>query len=602
MSELDIEELARVPGLYPWPGAFDVSPDGKQVAFVWNRSGQWEVYLLAVAGGEPVCITTGPESKVAPRWSPDGHVLAYAQDYQGDELFDIWLYDTRIGARRNLTPDSPEAIYPLVSWSPDGTHLAFTSNRSGKFAVYTLPVAGGQARLVCDHPYSDLSPEWSPDGEWIAFPALVTGQDTHLFLAPAAGGEAHPVVGPDGPIEAAWPRWSPDGRRLALVSTAAGKSDIGIYDLTSGAITWLADAEWEAYWPAWSPDSRRLAYVLNRDGNYDLIISDLESGERLRLAVGPGVHAYPRFVSGGDALVFIYQSAGHPPDLWAAWFNGGVHYRQLTQSLPPSLANVTFVTPRVVRYASFDGRSIAALLYQPEHGQPPYPTVILIHGGPSAQQTNIWEPAIQYLVSQGYLILAPNYRGSTGYGKAFQELNRFDLGGGDLKDVIAGAEYVVKAGLADPKRLAVTGGSYGGYLTMMALAQDPQRWAAGVCIVGFLNWVTEYENEREDLKYWDLQNMGDPVKDADRYYARSPIHFIDRIQAPVLFLHGANDPRCPVKEIEQAVNVLTRLGKAYECKIYPDEGHGFRRIENKVDAYRRRAEFLKRYLSPRPAD
>lgn len=600
MRGLDIEELARAPGLYPWPGAFDVSPDGKLVAFVWNKSGQWDVYLAPVAGGEPdggsLCITSGPESKIAPRWSPDGRTLAYVQDHQGDELFDIWLYDARTGAHRNLTPDSPDAIYPMVSWSPDGARLAFTSNRSGKFAVYTLPVEGGAATLVCDHPYSDFSPEWSPDGKWIAFPALVTGQDTHLFLAPADGGEVRRVAGPDGPIDAAWPRWSPDSRRLAFVSRASGKSDVGVYDLESGALTWLADPEWEAYWPDWSPDGRRLVYALNRDGNYDLAIRDLESGEQLSLAIGPGIHAYPRFLPGGEALIFTYQGAGHPPDLWVAAFTERVRYRQLTQSLPASLADAAFVTPRVVRYTGFDGRSIAALLYQPGRGEPPYAAVVFIHGGPSAQQTNVWEPAIQHLVSQGYLVLAPNYRGSTGYGKAFQELNRFDLGGGDLKDVIAGAEYLVSAGLADPRRLAVTGGSYGGYLTMMALTKDPERWAAGVCIVGFLNWVTEYENEREDLKYWDLQNMGDPVKDADRYYDRSPIHFMDRIQAPVLFLHGANDPRCPLEEMEQAVDVLARLGKPYEFKVYPDEGHSFRRIENKVDAFRRRAEFLERYL------
>jgi Tol biopolymer transport system component len=197
-------------------------------------------------------------------------------------------------------------------------------------------VAGGPPTLVHEHPYSDFSPEWSPDGAWIAFPALVSGQDTHVFIVPTAGGDVRRIAGPNGPLDAVWPRWSPDSRRLAFVSRASGKSDVGIYDLESGMITWLADPDWEAYWPDWSPDGQRLAYVLNRDGNFDLALHDLASGERRNLVIEPGIHALPQFVGDADTLSFVYQGAGYPADLWTVSLAGGQpHYRQLTHSLPP---------------------------------------------------------------------------------------------------------------------------------------------------------------------------------------------------------------------------------------------------------------------------
>jgi dipeptidyl aminopeptidase/acylaminoacyl peptidase len=221
---------------------------------------------------------------------------------------------------------------------------------------------------------------------------------------------------------------------------------------------------------------------------------------------------------------------------------------------------------------------------------------LYVHGGPTWQFKNEWYVSLQALVNAGCVVLSPNYRGSIGYGRPFQEANRFDLGGGDMRDVIAGARWLVEQGYADPQRLAITGGSYGGYLTMTALTKHPQVFAAGSALVPYLNWFTEHENEREDLRYWDLENFGDPVKDADRYREYSPIYFMESIVAPVQMIAGANDTRCPASETEQAEAVLKDLGVPHEVIIYPDEGHGFRKIENRIDAYTRRMAFLKQHL------
>jgi dipeptidyl aminopeptidase/acylaminoacyl peptidase len=203
---------------------------------------------------------------------------------------------------------------------------------------------------------------------------------------------------------------------------------------------------------------------------------------------------------------------------------------------------------------------------------------------------------LQHLVGCGWVVIAPNYRGSTGYGLEWQHRSRFDLGGGETMDVCAAADYLVDQGLALPERIVVTGRSHGGYLSMTSMTQGPERWAGGCAIVPFLNWFTAHENSRQDLKDWDMENFGDPIKDHERYHARSPFFFLDRVTAPVMLVCGENDPRCPASESLSARDRLLSLGKSCELELYKGEGHSFLKIENVIDARRKQLVFLKRIL------
>lgn len=253
--------------------------------------------------------------------------------------------------------------------------------------------------------------------------------------------------------------------------------------------------------------------------------------------------------------------------------------------------------PQEITYPSLDGQPVPALLYQPAlPAFNPPPAVINIHGGPTWLFSFLWYPFMSYLAARGVLVLAPNYRGSTGYGRPWQFANRYDLGGGDADDCAAGALFLHSAGLADPRKIAVTGRSHGGYLTMVCLTRFPELWAAGSAVVPFLNWFTAHAASRPDLQFWDRQNFGDPEKDHDRWQERSPFFFLERIQAPVQLISGANDPRCPASEATQAAEKLRRLGKSVELLLYPDEGHVFLKTENLVDAESRRTAFLLRHL------
>ena len=259
------------------------------------------------------------------------------------------------------------------------------------------------------------------------------------------------------------------------------------------------------------------------------------------------------------------------------------------------------VEPYLVHYPSKDGKwTISAFVYVPynlpRNGE--HPAIVYVHGGPTAQTMNTFNRFVQYMANQGYIVIAPNYRGSTGYGKEFQQANLFDMGGGDLQDVLAAADWIKQTGYVDPKKLILMGGSYGGYLTMMGVTKAPEVWAAGVPIVPFVNWFTEIQNEDPVLQQSDLATMGDLVKNKALYEDRSPINFVDQIKAPLYLLAGGNDPRCPKEEAQQVVDAVKKRGGVAEYKVYENEGHGFARVENQIDAYKRVADFLKAHVPP----
>ena len=299
----------------------------------------------------------------------------------------------------------------------------------------------------------------------------------------------------------------------------------------------------------------------------------------------------------GDRLLFSYSGPGEPNDLHTYDIVGQKTVK-ITNSLLGGMDPQHMVEPYLVRYESCDGLAISAFLYVPHNLERDgsHPAIVSVHGGPSAQTVNSFNRFIQYIVNQGYLVIAPNYRGSTGYGKDFEEKNRFDMGGGDLQDVIHAARYLETIGYVDARKIALMGGSYGGYMTMMGLTKAPGIWAAGVAIVPFVNWFTELEHEDPVLREWDLATMGDPLENRALYEDRSPIHFIDRIRAPLLILAGANDPRCPKEESDQVAEAIRKGGGVVEYHFYENEGHGFSRIENAIDSFERTVAFLDKYI------
>jgi dipeptidyl aminopeptidase/acylaminoacyl peptidase len=604
------------------------SPDGKTVAFVSNLSGRNNLWLVPSEGGWPMQLTVSNERQASPAWSPDGKWIAYMSDYDGDEQWDIFLVSPKSGQVTNLT-NTREIAEESPAWSPDGRYLAYMvkPKTSSVFEIDVYDTVLRDVKHLTTGTAKDrmnVAPIWSADGQFIVYTQEQSkGTDSNVFLVDVASAQSTLLTPHDGEHTFSASDVSPDGKQVLITSNASGGyNNAGLLDIASKKIRWLTQDKWEISAESFSPDGKSLTYAANVDGNTDIYVYDVASGKAHALPLPKGVN----FVAGRTSpftrdnarLMYYHTGPTAPGDLWVYDMSASgpsepikstragapaphEPSHQLTHSLVGGVRAEDMVEPHLVHYPSQDGKwTISAFVYVPynlpRNGE--HPAIVYVHGGPTAQTMNGFNRFVQYMANQGYIVIAPNYRGSTGYGKEFQEANLFDMGGGDLQDVLAAADWIKQTGYVDPKKLILMGGSYGGYLTMMGVTKAPELWAAGIPIVPFVNWFTEIQNEDPVLQQSDLATMGDLVKNKARYEDRSPINFVNEIKAPLYLLAGGNDPRCPKEEAQQVVDAVKKRGGVVEYKVYENEGHGFAKVENQIDAYKRVADFLKAHVPP----
>ena len=629
-KSLSIEKLymTRQVGGSTW------SPDGKTVAFVSNLSGRNNIWLVASEGGWPMQLTVSDQRQTSPTWSPDGKWIAYMSDYDGDEQWDIFLVSPKTGQVVNLT-NTREIAEESPAWSPDGRYLAYMvkPKMSSVFEIDVYDAVLREVKHLTTGTAKDrmnVAPIWSTDGKFIVYTQERSkGTDSNVFLVEVGSAQSTLLTPHDGERTYSANDISPDGKSVLITSNAGdGYDNVGLLDIASKKIRWLTQDKWEISGESFSPDGKFLTYTANVDGNTDIYLYDVASGKAQALPLPKGVnHAAGRtspFSHDNSRLLYYHTGPTAPGDLWVYTLSGeealtdretknkikstragapAPHEKshQLTHSLVGGVRSEDMVEPHLVHFPSKDGKwTISAFVYVPYNlpHNPEHPAIVYVHGGPTAQTMNTFNRFVQYMANQGYIVIAPNYRGSTGYGKEFQQANLFDMGGGDLQDVLAAADWIKQTGYVDPKKLILMGGSYGGYLTMMGVTKAPELWAAGVPIVPFVNWFTEIQNEDPVLQQSDLATMGDLEKNKTLYEDRSPIHFVDQIKAPLYLLAGGHDPRCPKTEAQQVVDAIKKRNGVVEYKVYENEGHGFAKVENQIDAYKRVADFLKAHVPP----
>lgn len=583
---MTLPELLRIP--YVDTGLkFAVSPDEKRIIFSWNKTGTWELWELN--GPEIRQLQTGlTGAKFSPCFSPDGTKLAFALDIDGSESYHICIHDFTTNTSTDLNSDILYAHQPNMSWSPDGNSLAVLSEANGQFALYVMPINGDRERMIRNifHPCWDAA--WSPDGKWIAVESEAAASDRSIHIVPVGRhkGKVRTIqLAQDGKaLNAQHPAWSPDSKSLAFSCENSEWFNIGLFDVESQEISWLTDSTGDDTQPTWSRSGEIIGWVHSEGAKTKFQFKE-RGGAIREVKVGEGVHAHPQITT--DGVILLYDDVNHPADLWKIDLETG-QATQLTKSLDQAL---NFQQPDEVWYPGLDGVQVPALLYRGAGDR----AVLNIHGGPNWHLQFSWNPELSFMVAQGWTVLAPNYRGSTGYGKKWQNASRYDMGGVDNDDCAAGAKYLLENGIA--KRIAVTGRSHGGYLTMTCLTGYPELFAGGSAVVPFLNWIKSHYDSREDLQHWNIENMGDPEENKDLWIARSPYFFLDRVNAPVQMICGENDPRCPASESIDAKNKLVELGKEVELLLYEGEGHSFLKIENVIDAETRRVEFLRKVLT-----
>jgi dipeptidyl aminopeptidase/acylaminoacyl peptidase len=583
------------------------SPDGREIVFTTDISGRSNLWKVSAAGGWPVQLLQSEDRQVNATWSPDGKWIAFQQDAGGNELFDVFVVPSDGGAVVNLT-QTPEIREGSPRWSPDGKTIAldYKPKDGSAYDLALLDFATRKVRKLTheespDHSWSSVS--FSRDGKILFANRIESGfADGDIYAVDVANGTTRNLTAHRGKILNTATSLSPDGNTLLITSNEqGGYKNVALLDVATGKRIWVTKTQWEAASGDFSPSGKFVTYTLNADGQTDAYLYELASSRRERLPVGAGL-TYPSadpnaFSPSGDRLLFSHQSSVQAMDLWI-YDMSSRKVQRLSRSTIASLGSAPMPESQIVHYKSFDGKIVSALLWVPFNlrRDGSNPALVLPHGGPTAQVQDGWNPRVAALVSRGYICIAPNVRGSTGYGVDFQRANYQDLGGGDLQDEVYAAKFLESTGYVDARKIGITGGSYGGFMTLMALGKTPDIWAAGVELYGIIDWMTMLQHEDPFLQQYEKSLLGDPVKDRARYDAASPITFIHQVKAPLLVLQGDNDPRVPKEEAIQVFNLLKQDGKVVEAHYYPNEGHGFSKRENQIDSIRRTVDWFDRYL------
>jgi len=603
----------------PIPALFDAhaalgaawSADGRRVIVSTNVSGRFNLWSYPVAGGAPIQLTKSDDRQLSQAVSPDGKTLVFQSDFAGNERYDLFAVSSDGGAPTDLT-NTPDISETGPAFSPDGRLLAF--NRK----LNSAPMDNVAVMDLATHTVRDLTHEADPSYSWtvvtwthdgaalIADRANRLGTKGSVWRVALADGAATELTSGAGDALVSASDISPDGRFLAITSNAQSEdTQAALYDVAAHKFTWLAPTPWEQGTASFSPDGKRLLFETNADGRTTLSLYDVKSGAVRDVALPPGVNgvagAGRSEFSPDSRFVLVSHAASNTPfDYWIYDVASG-RGRKLTDFAPPALNAATLPPSQLVHYKSADGTVISAFLWLPNNAarDGALPGVVLPHGGPTGQTTDVFNRTAVALASRGYAVIAPNPRGSTGYGKAFQQLNIKDLGGGDLADEIAGVKFMIATGYVDAKRIGITGGSYGGYMTLMAIGKAPDLWAAAVEEYGIIDWRTMLQHEDPSLQAYEKMLLGDPATDAKVYADDSPITFIRQEKAPLLVLQGDNDIRVPKEEAQQVVAILQGEGRTVDAHYYPNEGHGFAKQENVVDALERTVAWFDKYLKGR---
>jgi len=589
--------------------------DGRRVAFLTDITGMPQVWAVDIPDGPggprwPDQLTFAPDRVLgAPQFSPapGDERLIYGRDAGGNENIQLYLLHAD-GTETPLTAGYEGAMHLFHCWRVDGGAFLFAANRRDP-ALFDLYVQtpGEPARLVWqnDAPGYLFTGRFSPDGNRAAVTHNISSFHSHVFEVDLVRGGARRVTPDDRQARYEALAYAPDGRSL-VVTTDYGADFLYIarLSLATGALTPLVQREWDVEALAASPDGSRLAYAVNVDGASELGLLDLASGA-MRTAPppegAPGVAADLTFSPDGGRLAFTFTGAARTYDLFV-WDLGGDQVFPLTRSSHGGIPPEAFLTPELVHYPTFDTgadgqpRLIPAWFFRPAESDRPAPVIVYVHGGPEAQSRPMFMGLLQYFLHNGYAVFAPNVRGSTGYGTAYSHLDDGRKRLDSVTDLAYGARWLREQPGIDGRRLVVYGGSYGGFMVLAALTHTPDLWAAGVDIVGISSFVTFLENTSGYRRAHREAEYGTLETDREWMESIAPINHADRIVAPLMVIHGANDPRVPLGEAEQLVAALRARGVPVEFLVFDDEGHGLAKLKNKLVAYPAVIDFLNRHV------
>ncbi len=592
-------------------GGASFSADESRILFHSNESGIFNVYAMPVGGGKPVQLTNSKtDSHYAVGYFPGDDRFLYTRDQAGNELNHLYVRELD-GSERDLTPgDKLKARF--MGWSgDDSAFYAATNERDPKFFdLYRYDTRTYARTLVFKNEAGWEVADVSRDGRWLALAKVNTTADSDVHLADLKSGEIRHITKHSGVAQYAPQDFTPDSRELLMTSNDGGEfSRVIAYDLASGATREVEKADWDVAYTAFSKDGRHRVTGINADASIALRL--YRDGKPIALPRLPGGEVRGvAFSRSGRRMAFYVNGDRSPNNLFVADVGSSAAPRQLTQSLSKDIDPAELVDASIVRFRSFDGLVIPSVYLVPKEASPTHkvPAIVWVHGGPGGQTMRGYSALMQYFVNNGYAVLGINNRGSSGYGKSFFTADDGRHGREPLWDCIEAKTFLAGTGVIDPERIGIVGGSYGGYMVLSAMAFRPEAFKVGINIFGVSNWLRTLESIPP---YWEsfrqalYQEVGDPVKDRERLMATSPLFHAHEIRKPLMVIQGANDPRVIKPESDDIVAAVKKNGVPVDYLVFDDEGHGFSKKKNTLEANRRMVEFLDKYLKPglaRPAN
>lgn len=581
------------------------SADGKRFFVSTDLTGRFNIWRGDVDGSWPVQLTQSEDLQMGLVASPDGKSLWFRQDQGGNEQYDLYTVPVDGGPVVNMT-NTPDLRESGVQFNHKGDQIALTTKMTtqGQVNIAVMDVATRKVRPLTAE--ADAAWRWAPvawianDTALIASRANADGSVSEVWRIDVATGKAARLLGKaDTTYDAS--DATTDGKTIAVTTNeGTGQLHAVVYDVATGALRALPKTPWEEVSGSISPDDKSMIIQTSVDGRQDMALVDLATLSVKPLALPPGVNGptgSQPFSPDGRKLLAIHTGADTPAELYAYDLQTGVA-KPLTRLAMASLTPDHLPKSKIITYKSFDGTLVSAVLTIPFNlkRDGSNPAVVIPHGGPTGQTTDGFDPWPTALASRGYVVIQPNPRGSTGYGIAFQKANYKDLGGGDLKDELAAKDFLVETGFVDGKRVGIAGGSYGGFMTLMAIGKAPDAFAAAVDLFGIIDWREMWKHEDALLQAYQRGLIGSPEDSPEVYTASSPMTYIKAAKAPLLVMQGENDIRVPPGQSKAVMEVLKAKGNIVEGVFYPAEGHGFYKRENNTDSLKRMVEWFDKYL------
>jgi len=579
------------------------SADEQKILISSNQTGIFNAFTIPVAGGEPTQITQSTDDAVFARsFFPKDDRILYLSDQAGNEIYHIYLREED-GTVKDLTPfDKARSVF--YEWSFDERSFFFGSNkRDQRFMdVYEMDIETFSPEMIYQNDPGYQLGAISRDKKYICFLKVITEHNTDIYLLDTETAELKHLTPHEGDVYYAPQTFSVDSKSLYYLTNEDSEFNyLKKYDIKTDNSSTIERTDWDIMYSYFSWNGKYRVVGINQDAQTVIKVYDTVTGLPMTLPELPDGNITSVNISKSENLMAFYFNGSRSPNNLFVYDFEESRYTQLTDTMNPEIDADDLVEAEVVRYKSFDGLEIPAVYYKPHNVKPgaKTPALVTVHGGPGGQARIGYRAVYQFLVNHGYVLIDVNNRGSSGYGKTFFKLDDMKHGEDDLDDCIEAKKFLISTGYVDENKIAIVGGSYGGYMVLAALTFRPDAFAAGVDLFGISNWVRTlkmippwWESFKEAL----YVEMGNPETDLEYLRSISPLFHAEKIIKPLMVLQGANDPRVLKVESDEIVEAVKKNDVPMEYIVFDDEGHGFNKKENEIKAYQAILEFLDKHL------